>query len=164
MVSVISFVGRHNSGKTTVLEKVVRYLTEQGYRVGIIKHSSHDFNIDIPGTDSFRLADAGAQVVAISSPFRMAFHKEVQKDRPLDELCRLMQDEVDIIITEGFKREARPKIEVARQGISSELLNLNNLVAVVADFPVSQPSVPVFGFDETENLCRFIIDKFLDEH
>lgn len=164
MVPIISFIGRHNSGKTTVLQKVVRILSDQGYRVGVIKHSSHDFTIDVPGTDSFRLAEAGARAVAVSSARKMAFYKEVPEDRSLDELCGLMQDDVDIIFAEGFKREDRPKIEVARRGISSDLINPDNLVALVVDFPVSQPQVPVFGFHETDILCRFILDNFMGNH
>lgn len=161
MVPVISFIGLHNSGKTTVLQGVIRYFSDQGYRVGVIKHSSHDFTIDIPDTDSYRLAKAGARAVAISSSSKMAFYKEVQRDHPLEELCQLMQDDVDIIFVEGFKRESQPKIEVARECISRELINPENLVAMVTDFPIAQVQVPVFGFDETESLCRYIQDKFL---
>ncbi|MGI6514265.1 MAG: molybdopterin-guanine dinucleotide biosynthesis protein B [Syntrophomonadaceae bacterium] len=162
MVPVVSFIGRHNSGKTTILEKVVSYFCAQGYRIGVIKHSSHDFTIDVPDTDSYRLAKAGARAVVVSSPQKMAFYKQVQRDYPLDELCRLMQEDVDIIFAEGFKREHQPKIEVARQYISGELIRPSNLVAMVTDFPVSQSDVPVFGFDEVESLCRYIQDMFID--
>jgi molybdopterin-guanine dinucleotide biosynthesis protein MobB len=95
-------------------------------------------------------------------PQKMAFYKQVQRDYPLDELCRLMQEDVDIIFAEGFKREHQPKIEVARQYISGELIRPSNLVAMVTDFPVSQSDVPVFGFDEVESLCRYIQDMFID--
>lgn len=161
MVPVVSFIGRHNSGKTTVLQKVVRFFSDQGYRVGVIKHSSHDFEIDVPDTDSFRLARAGAQAVSVSSPQKVAFYKQVQQDLSLMELCRFMQDDVDIIFAEGFKREDQPKIEVARRGISCELINPDNLVALVVDFPVSNAGVPVFGFDDVESLCGFIKDNFV---
>ncbi|MGE5543784.1 MAG: molybdopterin-guanine dinucleotide biosynthesis protein B [Bacillota bacterium] len=163
MVPVISFIGYHNAGKTTVLQGVIRFFSDWGYRVGVIKHSSHDFTIDVPDTDSYRLAEAGARAVAVSSTYKLAFYKDVQRDHSLDELCRLMQDDVDIIFAEGFKRESRPKIEVARQGISRELINPDNLVALVADFPIRGAQVPVFGFDETESLCRFIQEKFMGE-
>jgi molybdopterin-guanine dinucleotide biosynthesis protein MobB len=164
MVPVISFIGRHNSGKTTVLQKVIRILSDQGCRVGVIKHSSHDFNIDVPDTDSFRLFQAGARAISVSSAQKLAFYKHVQEDTSLDELCRLMQDDVDIIFTEGFKREDRPKIEVARQGISSDLINPHNLIALVVDFPVSEVKVQVFGFDDAESLCRFIQDNFMADN
>ena len=75
MVPVISFIGRHNSGKTTVLQKVVSIFSGQGYRVGVIKHSSHDFTIDVPDTDSFRLAKPLPGRIAVSSAQKMAFYK-----------------------------------------------------------------------------------------
>ena len=162
MVPVVSFVGYHNAGKTTILEKVVGYFYAQGYRVGVIKHSSHDFTIDVPGTDSYRLAKAGARAVVVSSPEKVALYKQVERDHSLQELLRLMPEEVDIIFAEGFKREQQPKIEVARQCISRELIQPDNMIAMVTDFPVSQSDVPVFGFDEVESLCRFIIDMFVD--
>ena len=161
VVPVLSFIGRHNSGKTTVLQGVVRFFSDQGYRVGVIKHSSHDFTIDVPDTDSYRLAKAGARAVALSSAYKLAFYKNVHRDYPLNELCQLMRDEVDIIFAEGFKRESQSKIEVVRECISRELINPDNLVAMVADFPIKQAQVPVFGFDETESLCRFIQEKFM---
>jgi len=160
-VPVISFVGYHNSGKTTILQAVVRFLSDRGFRVGVIKHSSHDFSIDVPGTDSFRLSQAGAAAVAVSSPFRMAFYQDVREESSLDDLCRLMEPEVDIILTEGFKRENRPKIEVARQETGRDLLEVSNRIALVVDFPVPRASVPVFGFDEIESLSRFIMENFL---
>ncbi|NLW44326.1 MAG: molybdopterin-guanine dinucleotide biosynthesis protein B [Syntrophomonadaceae bacterium] len=162
MVPVVSFVGYHNAGKTTILEKVIGYFESQGYRVGVIKHSSRDFTIDVPNTDSYRLANAGAQAVVVSSPWKVAFYKQVQRDFSLEELCRLMPDDVDIVFAEGFKREPQPKIEVARQSVSRELIKPDNLIAMVTDFPVRQSEVPVFGFDEVESLCRYIQDKFMD--
>ncbi len=162
MVPVVSFVGRHNAGKTTILEKVIGCFCAQGYRIGVIKHSSHDFTIDVPGTDSYRLGKAGARAVVVSSPEKVAFYKQVERDYSLEDLCRLMPDDVDIIFAEGFKREHQPKIEVARQGISTELIRPDNLIAMVTDFPVAHSDVPVFGFDEVESLCRYLRDMFMD--
>lgn len=165
MIPVISFVGRHNSGKTGVLEKVVRVLSEDGFRVGVIKHSSERFDIDIPDKDSSRLAKAGAKAMAISSAGRFAFYGDVDQEMSLNELVALIGDKVHIIITEGYKREDRPKIEVARRGISTELINPPNLTALVTDFPVDQEvGVPVFEFHEIEGISQFIVDNFLRNH
>jgi len=165
LIPVISFVGRHNSGKTSVLEKVVQVLSEGGFRVGIIKHSSEQFDIDVPEKDTFRLAKAGAKALTISSASRFAYYRDVEREMSLTELVALLGDELDIIITEGYKREDRPKIEVARREISTELIKPSNLTALVTDFPVDKEiGVPVFGFHEIEEISRFIVDNFLQNH
>ena len=81
MVPVVSFIGRHNSGKTTILEKVVSYFCAQGYRIGVIKHSSHDFTIDVPDTDSYRLAKPEPGRWLYPHPRRWLY-KQVQRDYP----------------------------------------------------------------------------------
>lgn len=160
MTPVISFVGKHNSGKTTVLEKVVAFLKDSGYRVGIIKHSSHDFEIDIPGKDSYRLEKAGASSIIISSSNKIAMVQKVEQEYTPHELLEILGD-VDIIIIEGYKKEDFPKIEVARTGISEELLSVSNRIALVTDFDVDLEGIDKFSFEQTIALSNFIINKFM---
>ena len=161
MVPVISFVGRSNVGKTTVLEKVVRELKSRGYRVAVIKHDSHGFEMDQPGKDSWRLAQAGSDVVILSSADKVAMIKKPASEPSLDKLITLA-DDVDIIITEGFKTADKPKIEVFRTAVSDKLLTTDKgLVALVTDkhFDIDAPQ---FGFEDACGIADFIQQNYLD--
>ena len=96
-IPIISFVGNSKSGKTTFLEKVVRELKQRGYRVAVIKHSHHDFDIDQPGKDSWRFSQAGSDIVAVSSPNKMAFIEHVDTEITLAQLTKLFTNKIDII-------------------------------------------------------------------
>ena len=131
---MVSFVGKSNSGKTTLIEKVIRELCARGYRVGSIKHDAHHFEIDLPGNDSFRHREAGARMVVISSPDKIATVRKITSERTMDELTASFGDCVDIIITEGFKRAGKPKIEVLRRERSKTLIcSPAELVAIASD-------------------------------
>ncbi|MGE5404988.1 MAG: formate dehydrogenase accessory sulfurtransferase FdhD [Candidatus Saccharibacteria bacterium] len=162
MVPVVCFVGNHNSGKTTVLMQIVKLLKANGYRVGVIKHSHKEFAVDVPGKDSERLAEAGADAVAISSPQKVAYYSEVLKEKTLTEMVDMMGDLLDVVLVEGYKEDVYPKIEVARQEISEEFLNPNNLVGIITDIETSRTDVPVFGFDEVEALFWYLETKFFN--
>lgn len=113
--SVISFVGSSGSGKTTLIEKVIKKLTEDGYKVGAIKHDAHRFEIDKPGKDSYRFKDAGALISTISSSEKIAFVKSHENlELTIEEIIVRYFSDVDIIITEGYKKSNVPKIEVYR--------------------------------------------------
>lgn len=138
----------------------MRQLTERGYRIAVLKHSSSDFEIDVPGKDTYRLAAAGASAVVITSPEKFALFQRNIQEPALDELCAMVTN-VDLIITEGYKKENKPKIEVARREIDAELMRPDNLIAAVTDFPVDEMPIPVFPFTETAALTQFIIERFL---
>ena len=111
-IPVISFVGDSGTGKTTLLEEVVKRLKQLGYRVGVIKHSHHDFEIDIPGKDTWRLTKAGCDVVAISSPGKLAVLEQVDEELTLTQIETIVRDKVDIVLTEGYKGSNTTKIIV----------------------------------------------------
>ncbi len=113
MIPVVSFVGNSGSGKTTLLEGVVRELKRLGYRVAVVKHAPCGFDIDQPGKDSWRLTQAGSDVVVISSSERMAFIERVGVELTLTQIKDLIGDRVDIVLTEGYKQANTVKIEVA---------------------------------------------------
>jgi molybdopterin-guanine dinucleotide biosynthesis protein MobB len=161
MVPVISFVGRSNVGKTTVLEKVVSELKSRGRRVAVIKHDSHGFEIDQPGKDSWRLAQAGSDVVILSSADKVAMIKKPAAEPSLDRLISMAADDVDIIITEGFKTADKPKIEVFRTAVSDKLLTTDKgLVALVTDkhFDIDAPQ---FAFEDACGIADFIEKNYL---
>jgi len=162
MVPVISFVGRSNVGKTTVLEKVVGELKSRGYRVAVIKHDSHGFEMDQPGKDTWRLAQAGSDVVILSSAVKMAMIKKPACELSLDRLISMAED-VDIIITEGFKTGDKPKIEVFRSDVSDKLLTIDRgLVALVTDrhFDIETPQ---FAFEDARGIADFIEKNYLKQ-
>ncbi len=102
-VPVVSFVGKSGVGKTTALELVIRELKRRGRRVGTVKHDAHGFDMDKPGKDSWRHAEAGSDAVAVSGPHKMALIRRLDEEMALDDIVRLMGD-VEIVLTEGYKR------------------------------------------------------------
>jgi molybdopterin-guanine dinucleotide biosynthesis protein B len=160
VVPIISVVGKSNTGKTTLLEKLIAELKRRGYRVATVKHDTHGFDIDRPGKDSWRHAQAGSDSVVISSPHRLALIKRLDEEMPLDQIAELVSD-VDIVFTEGYKRGDKPKIEVSRRERSSELLcTEEELVAIATDQPFAV-NVPQFDLDDAVGIVDLVEEKFL---
>mgnify|MGYP003572271522 FL=1 len=160
MPQMISIVGRSQSGKTTLIEKLIPALKRRGYKIGTIKHSHHIFDFDKTGKDSWRHKDAGAETVIIASPGKIAMVKNDYRGS-LDGLQRFF-DDLDLIITEGYKKEDKPKIEVVRAARHADVLleNDKHLVAVVSDVEL-QLNVPVFDLEDVDRLADFIEEKYL---
>lgn len=160
MPPIISVVGKSNSGKTTLIEKLIAELKIRGYKIGIIKHAHHGFTMDREGKDSWRHRKAGADTVLVASPDGIALTKK-EKKPDLDSLLKYFQD-VDLVVTEGFKRENKPKIEVFRSVQHKEPLCLGNddLVAFVSDIKM-EAGVPTFSFEEIDRITDLIEAQFL---
>ena len=159
-VPVISIVGKSDVGKTTALEKILREIKRRGYRVGTIKHDTHDFEVDKPGKDSWRHAQAGSDAVAISGPRKMALVRRLELELSLDEIVALMGD-VDLVITEGYKRGDKPKIEVTRKERGTELLcQPDELIGIMTDYPVDLP-VPQFSLDDAAGVVDLLVKLYL---
>ncbi len=160
MPPIVSIIGRSKSGKTTLLEKLIPELTRRGYRIGVIKHSFHELEFDKPGKDSWRFNAAGAETIVLSTEGLFVMVKK-GPEKPLDELAGYFKD-MDLVLTEGFKRSDKPRIEVLRKEQHQELLSVDhpNLVACVTDAEVSV-NVPIFGLDEIVPLADLIEEKFL---
>jgi len=163
-VPVVSFVGKSGVGKTTALELVIRELKRRGRRVGTVKHDAHGFDMDRPGKDSWRHAEAGSDAVAVSGPSRMALIRRVDEEMALDEIVRLMGD-VEIVLTEGYKRGSKPKIEVTRRERGTELLcRAEELVGIMADYPVSLGMpVPQFALDDAGGVVDLLEKLYLHD-
>lgn len=164
-VKAVSFVAKSNTGKTTLLEKVIAHLKERGYKVGVIKHDAHRFDIDHPGKDSYRLTAAGADTMLISSPEKLAIVKKHTQSPPIEELIETYFGDMDIVLTEGFKKSGMPKIEVNRQERSAELLCRGEvhdptLVAVASDADL-ELDVPVLDLNDPSAVADFIEETFL---
>lgn len=161
MIPFLSLVGHSGSGKTTLLEKLIPELTRRGHRVATVKHHAGTFEIDQPGKDTWRHRQAGAVLTIISSPGRLGLVQELPGPLPLAELRERYIREADLIITEGFKQEAYPKIEVFRRAVSPAPLctRRNNLVAMVSD-DAPETEVPVFSFLDLDGLAGFIESRY----
>jgi molybdopterin-guanine dinucleotide biosynthesis protein B len=148
-VPVVSVVGLSNVGKTTFLEKLIAELKARGYRVATVKHDVHGFEIDRPGKDTWRHAQAGSDVVVIASPERLAMIARTGGELGLDEIVARLPVEVDIVLTEGYKRADKPKIEVSRAACGRDLLSREDeLVAVVTDERFEGLRVAQYGLDD----------------
>ena len=159
-VPIISIVGNSGVGKTTFLEKLIRELKSRGYRVAAIKHDAHNFQMDHPGKDTYRLAEAGSDIVIISAPDRLALLESVREERTLDELVAMVSDRVDIVLTEGYRRAAKAKIEVSRRDFGSELVaSSQDLLALVTDQQFDL-DVPHFGLNDAAAVADLLERRF----
>jgi len=138
MIPIVSIVGWSDSGKTTYLENLIPELTGRGYRICAVKHDVHGFEMDTPGKDSWRLKRAGAAVSVVSGPDKIAVIADTGRDLTLSEIRDRFVSDVDLMISEGFKKDVHPKIEVFRRGVRDALLCTakDGLIAVAADCPV----------------------------
>ncbi len=160
MIPVLSFVGKADSGKTTYLEKLIAEMKRRGRKVAIIKHDVHGFEMDHPGKDTWRHAQAGADVVCISSPAKYAMIAKVAAEMPLSELTARI-DGVDVIFTEGYKREGKTRIEIFRPPVAAApLCRQDELVAIVSDASV-YPGLPRFGLGDPAAMADFIETTYL---
>jgi len=160
IANAVSFVAKSGTGKTTLLEKVIAELKGRGYRIGVIKHDAHRFDIDHPGKDSHRLTAAGADTMLISSPEKLAVVKKHAESPPIEELIASYFSDVDLILTEGFKKSGLPKIEVHRKERSATLIcrgeeNDPSLIAVASDEPL-ELDVPVLDLNSPSQVADFV--------
>lgn len=162
MIPVISLVGKSGCGKTTYLEKLISEMKRRGFKVATIKHDVHGFDIDKPGKDTWRHAQAGSDIVCISSPQKMAMIKKVEQELLLDEVIGYI-DGVDIIFTEGYKRESKRKIEVFRQAASeTPLCSREELLAMATDVKVYE-DVPNFSLEDASDMAEFLAANVINQ-
>ncbi len=158
---VIGLAGWSGAGKTTLIVKLIPYLREQGLSVSTLKHAHHAFDVDQPGKDSYLHRESGAREVLISSSRRFALMHELRgaEEPSLAELLRRMSP-ADIVLVEGFKRDAHTKIEVHRAANGKPWLYPGDttIAAVVTDAKAGLPAhLPHAALDEIEAVAAFIL-------
>jgi len=163
-VPVLGIAATSGTGKTTLLEQLIPKLNGLGIRVAVIKHSHHDFEIDTPGKDSFRIRKAGAQQILLVSPYRTVQITESDTEEQTEpelqhQLDRINTDDIDLILVEGFRTEAFPKIELHREELKRPLLCLHDLdiIAVASNGSPELPNgLDTLQIDSPNQIACFI--------
>jgi len=163
---VLGFAAHSGVGKTTLLCKLLPLLRARGLRIGMIKRAHHDFDIDIPGKDSYELRKAGATQILVASQQRQALITETNDgpDPQLNDLLqRLDHHNLDVVLVEGFKKEGFPKIELHRPSLGAALLSTtdHSIIAIATDEPLSaHPPVPILDLNDAAGIVSFIVQTF----
>ncbi len=165
---LLGFVAFSGTGKTTLLKQLIPRLKSQDLKIGLIKHAHHHFDIDIPGKDSYELRKAGADQVLVASQRRWAMVTETPEqegDPALDEmLAHLDQSGLDLILVEGFKHVAFPKLELHRRSLGHPLLFPDDadILAIASDAPLMhETTLPVLDLNQPEAIADFIQQHIL---
>jgi molybdopterin-guanine dinucleotide biosynthesis protein B len=161
---IVSIVSKKQSGKTTLLERLIPELRRRGYRTGTVKHDTHGFDIDHEGKDTWRHKQAGASTVVISSPWKLSLIKDVAEEVDLDEIVATYFADVDLVLTEGYSHAGKPQVEVYRSCAHTRPLHQKGapktLFAIMSDTPVDL-GVPNFHIDAVSDLADLIVARFL---
>lgn len=166
-VPILGIAAFSGTGKTTLLVQLIPLLKHRGLRIGLIKHSHHNFDIDHPGKDSYRLRQAGASPVMLSSKFRRAViteHENPSEPRLVDQLRHLDQTDLDLILVEGFKRERFPKIELYRAELGKPRLypSDESVIAIATDSVLPDlPRIPVLDINRPDEIADFILNRWM---
>ena len=160
MPPVVSIVGKSKSGKTTLLENLIGELKSRGYKVATIKHTPQGMTLNESDKDSQRHLQAGSEATAISSPDKIVLIKPVAPDITLYEITSLFGEDYDIILTEGFKEDNAPKIEVHRQEAGPPFASLRKLMAIVTDEPL-ETKVRQFSMQDVKGLADLLEEGFI---
>ena len=162
MTATICVVGRRNSGKTALIERLLPELLARGRKVATIKHDAHDFEIDLPGKDTWRHRQAGSTTTVISSSSKVAMVRLTDGETPLDELLRLVDRSYDLVLIEGLRRSACPKILVHRAEVGDPPDVLGEIWAVVGDeTPEMNGSPTRIAPDDVKALADLIEQRLL---
>ena len=160
-IPVLTFIAKSGSGKTTLMEKLIAELKRRGYRLVTIKHHSHaGFEVDKPGKDSWRFAQAGSDHVIIAAPDKIASYRKLEVELTLDEIMEGISG-MDLILVEGYKRAGKPAIEIVRESVGTDLIGGDEqLVAVASDVALAV-NVPVFDLNDVNGIADFIENRII---
>jgi molybdopterin-guanine dinucleotide biosynthesis protein B len=156
-MKVFGFAGYSGSGKTTLIEQLVPRLVQRGLRVSVVKHAHHDFDVDVPGKDSYRHRHAGASEVLVTSDQRWVLMHELRGE-PEPALAQQLGhlSPCDLVLVEGYKREPIPKLEVHRQGHPLLYPQDGNIAAIATDMKIDAP-LPVLDLNDYDGITAFVV-------
>ena len=164
---VVEVIGKSGSGKTTLIERLIPEIRRRGYRLAVVKHTSHRHEFDRPGKDSHRMRQAGAEIVLVSSPGMFALFRDVEIELSLEEILTHVPFELDLVLAEGYKEGHFPALEIYRPPVSETLLapGKENILALITetkialDIPRFSPQATVEIVDFIEGIIRLSFSK-----
>ena len=158
-MNIYGVIGWKNAGKTSLMERLVAEISARGLRVSTVKHVHHDVDLDQPGKDTFRHRTAGAEEVVLASANRMALLREHRGAEPDLAVILARMAPVDLVLVEGYKRDAHPKIEVFRREAGHDLIQPGDPMvrAVATDAAIAVLAVPVLDLNDTAAIADFIL-------
>jgi len=164
---VVGFVAYSGTGKTTLLKKIILELRAKNLKLGVIKHAHHEFDIDIPGKDSYELRHAGAKQMLVASKNRWALVTETPDEKDEADLMKLLKqldhEKLDLILVEGFKHENFDKIELHRPSLGKPVLypDDNNIIAIITDEDNAINSqLPIMDINNVTSITEFLVKKY----
>ncbi|HIF6193123.1 TPA: bifunctional molybdopterin-guanine dinucleotide biosynthesis adaptor protein MobB/molybdopterin molybdotransferase MoeA [Vibrio parahaemolyticus] len=165
-IPILGFAAYSGTGKTTLLEALLPKLTEAGLRIGMLKHAHHNFDVDKPGKDSYRLRKAGASQMLIASRNRFALMTETPKAEAEFEylLTRFDEDKLDVVLVEGCKNIAFPKIELHREEVGKPWLypHDDNIIAIASDSAELDSELPQMNINDLDAIAQFVLQYVQD--
>jgi len=158
-MNIYGVIGWKNAGKTSLMERLVAEISARGLRVSTVKHVHHDVDLDQPGKDTFRHRTAGAEEVVLASANRMALLREHRGAEPELAVILARMAPVDLVLVEGYKRDAHPKIEVFRREAGHDLIQPGDPIvrAVATDAALAVLAVPLLDLNDTAAIADFIL-------
>ncbi|MCC3817044.1 bifunctional molybdopterin-guanine dinucleotide biosynthesis adaptor protein MobB/molybdopterin molybdotransferase MoeA [Vibrio parahaemolyticus] len=165
-IPILGFAAYSGTGKTTLLEALLPKLTEAGLRIGMLKHAHHNFDVDKPGKDSYRLRKAGASQMLIASRNRFALMTETPEAEAEFEylLTRFDEDKLDVVLVEGCKNIAFPKIELHREEVGKPWLypHDENIIAIASDTAELDSELPQMNINDLDAIAQFVLQYVQD--
>jgi molybdopterin-guanine dinucleotide biosynthesis protein B len=158
---VVAVVGPSNSGKTTLVEKIIRELKDRGFRVATVKHAPQESSVDLPGSDTWRHMQAGSAATALYAPDKLVLMYPDPGPITIADLARRFGADYDLLLAEGFKQDPAPKIEVHRKDHAAPLIGIKNRIAVATDEPLPD-DVPQYALDDVRGLADLIQRVIID--
>jgi molybdopterin-guanine dinucleotide biosynthesis protein B len=160
MPPVVSIVGVSESGKTTFLVKLIAELKSRGYRIATVKHTHHDQELSPPKKDTWKHIEAGSVATILNAPNGITMIKPAKKEVPFEEIARILGEDYDLILTEGFSRGDAPKIEVHRKAVGGLLKSASKRIAVITDEPLDVKGKQ-FGLDDVKGVADLLEEGFI---
>ena len=161
MLPLVSIVGKSQSGKTVLMEQLIAEFKRRGYKVAALKHSPGGMEIDRPGKDSWRFAQAGSDAVLVSSTDRLAFIKNLDHELNIEEILQVVGDEFDLVLAEGFRKSKIPKIEVHRKELGDDLLCSPDEISAIVTEGSLDTDIPQLTWGDTVAVADFIEKNFV---
>jgi molybdopterin-guanine dinucleotide biosynthesis adapter protein len=158
----VAIVGRSKTGKTTLIEKLIRELNNRNYRIATVKNTLHKADFDVPGKDTWRHMQAGSQATALSSADSIMIIKKKTGSDDLGQIFRFYDNDYDLIIVEGYKESDLPKIEVHRKEKGLPLTNLTELLAIATDEKLDSDVLQI-SLDDYKGIADIIQKKVIEQ-